>query len=73
MNPTAPITDQNYNKASIAHNVLTIYDPNEKFNAYNGKDNKGNAVSFPNGVNDGGPAAAGGEPATMGDVDAACL
>lgn len=52
--------DQNYNKASIAHNVLTIYDPNEKFNAYNGKDNKGNAVSFPNGVNDGGqrrPAA----------------
>ncbi len=57
--------DQNYNKASIAHNVLTIYDPNEKFNAYNGKDNKGNAVSFPNGVNDGGQRRPGGEPATM--------
>lgn len=56
--------DQNYNKASIAHNILTVYDPNEKFNAYNGKDRYGNTVSFPNGVNDGGQRRPGGEPAT---------
>lgn len=38
--------DQNYNKASIAHNVLTIYDPNEKFGSYTGTDKYGNTVSF---------------------------
>lgn len=57
--------DQNYNKASIAHNVLTIYDPNEKFGAFTGEDKNGNTVSFPNGVNDGGQRRPGGEPATM--------
>lgn len=57
--------DQNYNKASIAHNVLTIYDPNEKFGSYTGTDKYGNTVSFPNGVNDGGQRRPGGEPATM--------
>lgn len=57
--------DQNYNKASIAHNVLTIYDPNEKFGAFTGVDKNGTTVSFPNGVNDGGQRRPGGEPATM--------
>lgn len=57
--------DQNYNKASIAHNVLTIYDPNEKFTRFTGTDRYGNTVSFPNGVNDGGQRRPGGEPATM--------
>ena len=59
------VHDQNYNKASIAHNVLTIYDPNEKFTRFTGTDRYGNTVSFPNGVNDGGQRRPGGEPATM--------
>lgn len=56
--------DANYNKRSIAHNILTIYDPNEKFRAFNGYDRYENAVSFPDGVNDGGQRSPGGEPAT---------
>lgn len=57
--------DQNYNKASVAHNVLTIYDPDEKFTPWSGKNPAGNDVVFAGGVNDGGQRRPGGEPATM--------
>lgn len=57
--------DSNYNKATIAHNTLTIYDPSEVFRSYNGTDRYGNGVYFAN-VNDGGQQNGNGrsEPST---------
>ncbi len=57
--------DRNYNKASVAHNVLTIYDPDENFGSYTGTDRDGNSTYFPKGVNDGGQRTPGGEPPTF--------
>lgn len=59
--------DQNYNKASIAHNVITVYNPEERLgsvrNSYT--DREGNEIRltdiFPYGVNDGGQRRGGGE------------
>lgn len=61
--------DQNYNKASIAHNVLTVYNPLEYLGATQTyTDRYGNKVkvtdTFARGVNDGGQRRPGGEPAT---------
>lgn len=61
--------DQNYNKASIAHNVITVYNPNERLGSTGTyTDRYGNTVKltdiFPYGVNDGGQRRPGGEPTT---------
>ncbi len=62
--------DQNYNKASIAHNIITVYNPNERLGSTknNFTDRNGDTVNltsiFPNGVNDGGQRRPGGEPST---------
>lgn len=57
--------DGNYNKRSIAHNVLTVYDPTEEFASYRPAINTLPA-SMKKGFNDGGQKFpnGGGEPAT---------
>lgn len=59
--------DQNYNKASVAHNVITVYNPDERLGSTkNFTDRYGETVNiksiFPYGVNDGGQRRPGGEP-----------
>lgn len=44
--------DRGYNKSTVAHNTLTIHDPQEVTHTYSGTDNSGNKVNY--NLNDGG-------------------